>query len=214
MHLAGHEQVNDSDATGDGGPADHGAALERELDALAGRAATGDRAAVAALLDRIRVPVVRLCRARMSGRSIGGNTPEDVAQEVLIAVLGALGRFRTGDTRWMAFVNGIVRNKVNDAFRAAGRDRSEPYDEVPDPGVDDEHGPEASALRGADRQLLARVMAELNENQRDVLNYRIALGYSAEETARLLGSTAGAVRVSQHRALVRMRALMAQLRTD
>ena len=111
----------------------------------------------------------------------------------------------------MAFVNGIVRNKVTDTFRAAGRDRSEPYDELPENSDDETHGPEASALRHADRQFLARLMAELNENQRDVLNYRIALGYSAEETARLLGSTAGAVRVSQHRALARMRVLMAQM---
>ena len=57
-------------------------------------------------------------------------------------------------------------------------------------------------------------MAELNETQRDGLNYRIALGYSAEETARLLGSTAGAVRVSQHRALARMRVLMTQMGTE
>ena len=54
----------------------------------------------------------------MNGRTIGQQTAEDIAQEVLIAVCGALGRFRPAETRWMAFVYGIVRNKVIDAYRA------------------------------------------------------------------------------------------------
>ncbi len=218
MNIAGHEQVDNSSTTGearDDPPPGAGectglAGLDRELDALAARAGGGDAAAVAELLDRIRGPVVRLCRARMSGRSVAGQAPEDVAQEVLIAVLGALGRFRPGDTRWMAFVNGIVRNKVTDVFRAAGRDRSEPVETVPEEGADERDGPEMAALRQADRALLAELLAELNDQQRDVLVYRIAMGYSAEETAQLLGSTAGAVRVSQHRALSRLRALVAR----
>jgi RNA polymerase sigma-70 factor (ECF subfamily) len=35
------------------------------------------------------------------------------------------------------------------------------------------------------------------------------MGYSAEETARMIGSTPGAIRVTQHRAMVKLRALLA-----
>jgi RNA polymerase sigma-70 factor, ECF subfamily len=186
------------------------ARLENELDALALRASHGDQQALAELLDRIRAPIVWQCRARMNGRTVGQQTPEDIAQEVLIAVCGALGRFRPAETRWMAFVYGIVRNKVIDAYRAAGRDRSEPVEELPDHVDDDHAGPEAAALRSADRVLLHELLAQLPDLQREVLGLRVAMGYSAEETARMIGSTPGAVRVTQHRAMTKLRALLAR----
>jgi RNA polymerase sigma-70 factor (ECF subfamily) len=208
---------------GDGGrptpddhaPAGQAARLENELDDLALRASGGDRQALSELLDRIRGPVVWQCRARMNGRTIGQQTAEDIAQEVLIAVCGALGRFRPAETRWMAFVYGIVRNKVIDAYRAAGRDRSEPMEDLPDHiDEDDRAGPEAAVLRSADRELLHELLAELPELQREVLALRVAMGYSAEETARTIGSTAGAVRVTQHRAMIKLRALLAKRQAD
>lgn len=191
------------------------ARLETELDELALRASSGDQQALSELLDRIRGPVVWQCRARMNGRTIGQQTPEDIAQEVLIAVCGALGRFRPTETRWMAFVYGIVRNKVIDAYRAAGRDRSEPMEDIPDRIDDDDRaGPEAAVLRSADRALLHELLDALPDLQREVLALRVAMGYSAEETAKMIGSTAGAVRVTQHRAMVKLRALLAQREID
>ena len=198
----------------DHAPAGRAARLETELDDLALRASGGDRQALSELLDRIRGPVVWQCRARMNGRTIGQQTAEDIAQEVLIAVCGALGRFRPAETRWMAFVYGIVRNKVIDAYRAAGRDRSEPMEDLPDHIDDDRAGPEAAALRSADREVLHELLAELPELQREVLALRVAMGYSAEETARAIGSTAGAVRVTQHRAMIKLRALLAKRQAD
>ena len=195
----------------DAPPASRAARLETELDELALRASGGDQQALSELLDRIRGPVVWQCRARMNGRTIGQQTPEDIAQEVLIAVCGALGRFRPAETRWMAFVYGIVRNKVIDAYRAAGRDRSEPMEDLPDHIDDDDRaGPEAAVLRSADRALLHELLDQLPELQREVLGLRVAMGYSAEETARMIGSTAGAVRVTQHRAMMKLRALLAE----
>ncbi|HEY0815005.1 MAG TPA: sigma-70 family RNA polymerase sigma factor [Pseudonocardia sp.] len=209
-HHVGHELTH-ADLT----PAAKAARAEAELDALAVRASAGDQAALAELLDRIRGPILWQCRARMSGRTVGQQTAEDVAQEVLIAVCGALGRFRPAETRWMAFVYGIVRNKVIDAYRAASRDRSDPMEELPDHIEDDDRaGPEAALLRSADLALLQELLAELPDTQREVLVLRVAMGYSAEETARTVGSTPGAVRVTQHRAMLRLRARLAKRATD
>jgi RNA polymerase sigma-70 factor (ECF subfamily) len=52
-------------------------------------------------------------------------------------------------------------------------------------------------------------MERLPKAQRDVLTLRIAVGLSADETGAILGMSAGAVRVAQHRALNRLRALVA-----
>jgi RNA polymerase sigma-70 factor, ECF subfamily len=206
--ITGHEeQVDERDTTGgDGGCPDPSG--DEELDALALRAGAGDQAALDRLLTQIKIPVVRYCRFRMTGRAVGLQTPEDVAQEVLLAVVGALHRYRSGSTHFMAFVHGIIRNKVTDAYRSAGRDHSEPTDEVPDRVDDADDGPEMAVLRSADRELLGTLLSELNEQQREVLVMRLGLGYSAEETANRLGTTPGAVRVSQHRALQKLRGLL------
>lgn len=45
----------------------------------------------------------------------------------------------------------------------------------------------------------------LPEKQRDIVLLRVVVGLSAEETAEAVGSTPGAVRVAQHRALARLR---------
>jgi RNA polymerase sigma-70 factor (ECF subfamily) len=45
----------------------------------------------------------------------------------------------------------------------------------------------------------------LPDKQREILLLRVVVGLSAEETAEAVGSTPGAVRVAQHRALTRLR---------
>lgn len=182
---------------------------EAELDALAGRAGGGDRAALEQLLALIRPIVMRYCRARM-GAGIGLMTPEDVAQDILIAICGALKRYRP-DTRAMSLVYGIARNKVVDAFRAAGRDQSDPTDSLPET-VDAGRGPDMEAVLNTEVDELRALLARLPAAQREVLVLRVALGFSAEEAARTVGSTSGAVRVTQHRAMAKLRALVTERR--
>ncbi|HEU5107438.1 MAG TPA: sigma factor, partial [Micromonosporaceae bacterium] len=67
------------------------ATIEPELVA---RAAQRDSAATSALLGQLRPGLIRYCRARL-GR-VGGayTTADDVAQDVCLAVLRALPRYR------------------------------------------------------------------------------------------------------------------------
>jgi RNA polymerase sigma-70 factor, ECF subfamily len=201
---AQHEPVQDRD------DATRASRREAELDELAGMAAAGDKEALNHLLGLLHTPVVRYCRARM-GEGIGLQTAEDVAQDVLLAVCGALGRYRPGETAAMAFVYGIARNKVVDAFRTAGRDHSEPTDTVPD-AVSDGPGPETSAVLGTEVSELRSMLELLPAGHREILVLRIALQFSAEETARAVGSTSGAVRVTQHRAMTKLRAMLTDSR--
>jgi RNA polymerase sigma-70 factor (ECF subfamily) len=52
---------------------------------------------------------------------------------------------------------------------------------------------------------MAILLRTLPAKQREILVLRVMVGMSAEETAVMVGSTPGAVRVSQHRALARLR---------
>jgi RNA polymerase sigma-70 factor, ECF subfamily len=189
-------------------PGDTPASREAELDRLALKAATGDRGSVTRLLELIRQPVLGYCRARMGSRAVGLQTAEDVAQDVLLALCGALPRYRAGEKPVMAFVFGIASNKVVDAFRMAGRDRSDPTEGMPDE-ADIGPGPESRAVLAAQVAELRTLLEQIPENYREVLVLRVALHYSAEETARIMGSSAGAIRVMQHRAMTKLRKLIA-----
>jgi RNA polymerase sigma-70 factor, ECF subfamily len=179
---------------------------DAELNRLAGLASDGDQQALEVLLGRIRPMVVQYCRARIGLGMLGTQSAEDIAQDTLFAVVGALERWRP-EKRVMAFVYGIASNKVVDAYRAAGRDRSVPTDVVPDePDLD--HGPEQAVLHGGLVAELRELLDQLPAQHREILVLRVALGLTAVETATAIGSTSGAVRVTQHRALAKLRELV------
>jgi RNA polymerase sigma-70 factor, ECF subfamily len=179
---------------------------DAELNRLAALASGGNQQSLEDLLGQIRPMVVQYCRARIGTGTLGTQSAEDIAQDTLIAVVGALERWRP-EKRVMAFVYGIASNKVVDAYRAAGRDRSVPTDVVPD-APDLDHGPEQAAVHGSVVAELRRLLDELPEHHREILVLRVALGMTAVETAAAVGSTSGAVRVTQHRALAKLRELV------
>ena len=178
------------------------------IDALVGAAIDGDRAAIAGLLASIQPVVVRYCRARVGRQERSYASADDVAQEVCLAVLTALPSYRDQGRPFLAFVYGIAAHKVADAHRAAARNKSEPVPEFPDsPELGD--GPEQHAMNGELSGRMARLMATLPSKQREILVLRVVVGLSADETADAVGSTPGAVRVAQHRALTRLRKSLA-----
>ena len=88
---------------------------------LAARAVAGDTAARDTLLAHVRVVVHRYCRARLGRLPGSEHAADDVAQEVCLAVLSALPRYRDEGRPFEAFVFGIAAHKVADAQRAAVR---------------------------------------------------------------------------------------------
>ncbi|MGC5019292.1 RNA polymerase sigma factor ShbA [Micromonospora sp. DT47] len=179
-------------------------AIEPELVRLA---ADGDRAAVAALLTDVRPRLVRYCRARL-GR-IGGayTTADDVAQEVCLAVLKALPRYREQGRPFSAFVFAVAANKVADAQRAAVRDSAVAVTDTPLECPDAAPGPEQQAVATDLARRLSVLLHRLPDVQREIIILRVAVGLPAEEVGTILGMSAPAVRVAQSRALARLRTL-------
>ncbi len=172
---------------------------------LARLAVRGHPGAIEALLARIRPMVVRYCRARL-GRITGHYyVADDVAQEVCLAVLAALPRYRDMGLPFASFVFGIASHKVADAVRNASR-LAVPYEDLPD-GPDERPGPEETVVAGIEAERTRALLAQLPHHLRELLILRVVTGLSAEETGNVLGMSAGAVRVAQHRALARLRAL-------
>ena len=174
------------------------------LEQFVAGAVAGDARARDLLLAEIRPLVLRYCRARLGRQESVIGSAEDVAQDVCLAVLAALPSYTVKGLSFRAFVYGIAAHKVTDAFRAIGRNRSEPVAEVPDTSVVVD-GPERLALTAELNARLGDLLGILTDRQREVLVLRVVVGLSAEETAAAVGSTPGAVRVTQHRALARLR---------
>ncbi|MGH3670924.1 MAG: sigma-70 family RNA polymerase sigma factor [Pseudonocardiaceae bacterium] len=183
-------------------------AVGDDLEVLIGDAVDGKREAVEGVLRRIRPLVVRYCRARVGGQEKTFASADDIAQEVCLAVLTALPSYRDQGRPFLAFVYGIAAHKVADAHRSSARNRAEPVPEVPDT-QDLADGPEAQVVQGEFAGRMAKLMDTLPEKQREILRLRVVVGLSAEETAEAVGSTPGAVRVAQHRALGRLRSVLA-----
>jgi RNA polymerase sigma-70 factor, ECF subfamily len=178
---------------------------------LVARAVAGDAEAKASLLALVRPGVVRYCRARL-GRVRGAyDLADDVAQEVCIAVLGALPNFRDQGRPFAAFVFGIAAHKVADSQRAAVRDRAvTAVDTLPD-RPDPSPGPEQRAITSDLARRLSTLLGHLPDNQRELVVLRVAVGLSAEEVGGVLGMSAAAVRVAQSRALAKLRNLAGNL---
>lgn len=183
--------------------------LPVDLGELAALATQGDTSARDALLANVRTMVHRYCRARMGRLPGSEHAADDVAQEVCLAVLSALPRYRDEGRPFEAFVFGIAAHKVADAQRAAVR-AAVPTDDMPDE-PDLGPGPEDHALRRSDAALVRSLLDRLPPTQRELLILRVAVGLSAEETGSALGMSSGAVRVAQHRALARLRVLAAEV---
>jgi RNA polymerase sigma-70 factor (ECF subfamily) len=177
---------------------------EERLDAVVAEAVAGDRDALRKVLETIRPIVIRYCRARVGATERSGLSADDVAQEVCLAAVMALPRYRDRGRPFLAFVYGIAAHKVADAYRAASRDLAYPTESVPE-HLAAEPGPEQAALEADSVSRMSQLLEVLPDKQREILILRVVVGLSAEETASAVGSTAGAVRVAQHRALARLK---------
>ncbi|APT88318.1 RNA polymerase sigma factor SigD [Corynebacterium frankenforstense DSM 45800] len=178
---------------------------DEELRRLVPDAVSGDRRALREIIRLIHPQVLRYARARIGGGR--APTAEDVAQEVCLAVANSISRYRDRGRPFMAFVYGIAFNKVADAHRAMARDHSVPTEEVPETGGHAE-GPEAAVLAADGGNRVRALLDSLGERARDIVILRVMVGLSADETAEIVGSTPGAVRVAQFRAMKRLRTLI------
>jgi RNA polymerase sigma-70 factor, ECF subfamily len=175
----------------------------QDLSELAAEAQRGDHHCIDALMKRVHFIAHRYSRGRLARDPRTAQLADDVAQEICVAVYSSLPSYRDRGRPFEAYVHGIASHKVADAQRTMMRTPI-PVDEVPD-RIDEGNTPEDQAVQLSEAGRAHRLLARLPGSLREVLLLRVASGLTAEETARALGMTPGAVRVAQHRALSRMR---------
>jgi RNA polymerase sigma-70 factor (ECF subfamily) len=172
-----------------------------DLSSLVTAAQAGDRGALEKLLREIRPHLYRYVLSRLVDRGLA----EDVTQEVSMTVVAALPRYVDTGRSVLAWVFGIAVRKVSEAHRALRRRPETLLDAVPDGASPANDEPEHAVLALETTREVAGLLDALPAPQGEILRLRVAAGLTAEETASVLGMSAGAVRVAQHRALARLR---------
>jgi RNA polymerase sigma-70 factor (ECF subfamily) len=173
---------------------------ETELAGLLRAAIAGDERSYAAFLEQVAIMIRSFLRQRVAHQAID---PEDVVQETLLAV--HLKRHTwISDAPVMPWLYAIARHKLVDALRRRGRRTEIGLEAIAEMAPD--HTPEPLLRRD-----LERVLDMLTPAQRAVVAAISVEGCSIAETARRLGKSETAIRVSLHRGLS---AISARFRRD
>jgi len=137
----------------------------------------------------------------------GAEDPEGLTNEVFLHVLRRLGGLVGGSAGLRTFVFSVAHARLVDDVRRRSR---RPAEHSYEPDLDERraHSAEHAALSGADAHHLDAMLGRLNEDQRAVITLRILGDLTVEQTAEILGKSAGAVKQLQRRGLLVLRSLM------
>jgi RNA polymerase sigma factor (sigma-70 family) len=167
------------------------------------RAQGGDEVAVQILIERALPSVRRWARGRLPRYARSDADTEDVVQDVFLRTLRRIKRFQHRTVGGLqAYLRQAVVNRIRDLIRGSKRRgpdtvvESEPRDWLPSPL-------EAAIMREQlDRFLEA--MRKLKPADRQVIVWRIELGYTADEIATKLGKSKAAAGMTVSRAMARL----------
>lgn len=168
-----------------------------EQTALVERVRDGDSAAETRIAELFSPAIQVMARARLRG----SGDPQDVCQDVLIAVIGALRRGQLRETdRLGPFVAGVARNIINGELRARLARGTEPLTDAIAPVADLR---EEIARRDRTR-LLRAALDEVSASDRQILVLTLVHGLKSGEVADRLALDPQVVRARKSRALRRL----------
>ncbi len=170
------------------------------IEDLVAAAKAGDAEAFGRIFDHFHEPVHRYVAARVRRPS----DAEDLAQLVFVKALEALPRYEQRGVPFGGWLFRLARNVVIDHIRTH-REHVE-LDALTE-RPDQQAGPEAQVLARQEMDAVAAALAELTDEQRDVIALRFFAGLSAREAAVAMGKQEGTVRGIQFRAVAALRRL-------
>jgi RNA polymerase sigma-70 factor (ECF subfamily) len=162
---------------------------------LARRAADQDSQAFAQLYDEHLSGIYRYVLYKVGNQTLA----EDLTADVFAKAWERIGHFRWRNVPFEHWLLRIARNVVIDHWRAHRRPTS-PMEEL-DNTPSDELAPDEWVARDIEIEGLAKGLAGLPDDQRDVLVLRFIEGYSHADVAATLGKSEVAVRQIQVRGL-------------
>jgi RNA polymerase sigma factor (sigma-70 family) len=173
--------------------------MEHEIDVLK-QAQQGDKEAFGKLYKHYFPRVYRYCRANIYRDDLAA----DICQETFMKVWKALPTFRfTESGTFQAYVYRIARNIIIDLSRKKKEFSLEFYQEIE---TEDDLVEKLARKENIDK--VKRVLAKLNEKDRQIVILRYFEEMSHKEMAAILGIREGALRVRTIRLLKKLKELL------
>jgi RNA polymerase sigma-70 factor (ECF subfamily) len=167
------------------------------------RAQGGDTAAARVLMERALPSVRRWARGRLPRYARGDADTEDVVQDAFLGTFKNLKRFQHHTVGALhMYLRRSVINRIRDLIRGSRRRASEveadadPPDWMPSPL-------ERAILRERVEHFL-QALSRLRPADRQVVVWRLELGYSPQEIAARLGKSEAAAAMTVSRAMARL----------
>jgi RNA polymerase sigma-70 factor (ECF subfamily) len=160
---------------------------------------SGDRSAFDALYRRYARPVFGLALRRLGDRG----RAEDAVQETFASVWRAAGSYKPERGPGAPWLYAVARNAIVDN----GRAKREPPVDAPDEAANEET-PAERAESGWVAWRVHRALAELPENERQVIELAYWGGRSQSEIADVLGIPLGTVKTRTRTGLSRLAAVL------
>ncbi|MBI3231697.1 MAG: RNA polymerase sigma factor [Candidatus Doudnabacteria bacterium] len=164
----------------------------------------GNKEAFGTIYDIFAPRLLRFIKLKVQSQE----QAEDILQESLIKAWRNLHSFELGEGgSFQAWVYKITANCINDYFRKIYRspnvlELNENIDKASSENLERQVG------NRLETESIKRVFKELPENYRMVLELRFVQDLSLDETAGILGKNNLTIRVLQHRALKRLKAIL------
>lgn len=187
-------------------PLDRAAAVPRDPDLAAVRAAQRDRKAFDQLYRRYVERVYSYAFYQLGDH----HDAEDATERTFLAALAAIDRFTDEGSTFRAWLFRIAHNAIANSHRTRQRRRTEPMSDVhqhPAPEAD----PAGLVARAEGLREIRAALGRIPAERRQAILLRFVDGLSAREIGAVLDRTEGAARVLLHRAL---RDLAAELDRD
>jgi RNA polymerase sigma-70 factor (ECF subfamily) len=171
---------------------------DEALERLVSKARRGDPEAFGQIFDEFAGPVYRFVASRVKRPS----DAEDLTQLVFVKALEALPRYESRGIPFGGWLFRLARNAIIDQART----RREHLSLVAAATREDEDaGPEAVAALRDDLDRVAAALADLTDEQREVIELRFFAGLSTYEVAGAMGRQEGTIRGLQFRAVGALR---------
>lgn len=173
-----------------------------ETTRLLAAALDGETSARGNLLERLRPRIVLWVSTRLSDDLRSKLEPEDVAQDVLLALHKGLDGFENREPRaFMAWIFTVAENRIRDAAKHFAAKKRQ----LPEPRCFDQSSPSSIVSRAEQLDRVRAAVLQLPPDYREVLRLRSFEEKSYPETAKALGRSEGATRVLHCRALAALR---------
>ena len=130
---------------------------------------------------------------------------QDIAGEVFLRALKSLESYKEQGTPMQVWLFKIARNLIIDYYRKAAKSKTVPIDNVK---IADNSNPADEIEKRDNFARVSKVMEQLTDGQREVLELRFLSELTSKEVGIIIGKSDGAVREMQRVAIEKLRHLL------